>query len=128
MTERVSATPAAIALIDKLTAEYGPIAFLQSGGCCEGSGPLCMPIQEFNGSSADVVLGVLGTNKNATFFMGDSHFSFAENMHTILDAQPGSSGSFSLDCGTGFAFITRGRLYSDEELSTLPPVKRVGYK
>jgi uncharacterized protein len=128
MSERVSATPSAVALIDKLTEQYGPIAFLQSGGCCEGSGPLCMPANEFNGSAADVVLGKLGTNQNATFYMGDSHFSFAENMHTILDALPGSSGSFSLDCGTGFAFITRGRLYSDEELEALPPVVRIGYK
>jgi uncharacterized protein len=127
MAERVSATPAAIALIDKLTAEHGPIAFLQSGGCCEGSGPMCMPLREFNGSAADVILGVLGTNKSATFFMGDSHFSFAENMHTILDAQPGSSGSFSLDCGTGMAFITKARLYTDDELSQLPPVVRRGY-
>jgi len=128
MAERVSATPSAVALIDKLTEQYGPIAFLQSGGCCEGSGPLCMPASEFNGSVADVVLGKLGTHQNATFYMGDSHFSFAENMHTILDATPGSSGSFSLDCGTGFAFITSGRLYSDEELAALPPVVRVGYK
>lgn len=123
-TKRVSATPSALALIDRLTAEHGPIAFLQSGGCCEGSGPICMPIKEFNPSASDVILGGW---KDATFYMGDSHFSFAENMHTILDATPNSSGSFSLDCGTGFAFITRGRLYSDEELVQLPPVVRVGY-
>lgn len=127
MAERVSATPPAIALIDKLTAEHGDIIFLQSGGCCEGSGPLCMPKIEFHPSPSDVVLGVLGTEKKATFYVGDSHFTFAENMHTILDAQPGSSGSFSLDCGSGFAFITQGRLYSDEELANLPPVVRVGY-
>jgi uncharacterized protein len=123
-TKRVSATPSALALIDRLTAEHGPIAFLQSGGCCEGSGPICMPINEFNPSASDVILGGW---KDATFYMGDSHFTFAENMHTILDATPNSSGSFSLDCGTGFAFITSGRLYSDEELAALPPVVRVGY-
>lgn len=127
MTVRVSSTPSATALIDKLTEQYGPIVFLQSGGCCEGSGPLCMPSNEFKGSASDVILGKLGTHLNATFYMSDSHFSFAENMHTILDATPGSSGSFSLDCGTGFAFITKGRLYTDEELATLPPVQRVGY-
>jgi len=82
---------------------------------------------EFHPSPSDVVLGILGTEQKATFYMGDSHFTFAENMHTILDAQPGSSGSFSLDCGSGFAFITQGRLYSDEELASLPPVVRVGY-
>jgi uncharacterized protein (DUF779 family) len=123
-TKRVSATPSALALIERLTAEHGPIAFLQSGGCCEGSGPICMPINEFNPSASDVILGGW---KDATFYMGDSHFTFAENMHTILDATPNSSGSFSLDCGTGFAFITSGRLYSDEEIAQLPPVVRVGY-
>jgi uncharacterized protein (DUF779 family) len=123
-TKRVSATPSALALIERLTAEHGPIAFLQSGGCCEGSGPICMPINEFNPSASDVILGEW---KDATFYMGDSHFTFAENMHTILDATPNSSGSFSLDCGTGFAFITSGRLYSDEEIAQLPPVVRVGY-
>jgi uncharacterized protein (DUF779 family) len=123
-TKRVSATPSALALIDRLTAEHGPIVFLQSGGCCEGSGPICMPISEFNPSASDVILGGW---KDATFYMGDSHFTFAENMHTILDATPNSSGSFSLDCGTGFAFITSGRLYSDEEIAALPPVVRVGY-
>ena len=123
-TKRVSATPSALSLINRLTTEHGPIAFLQSGGCCEGSGPICMPINEFNPSASDVILGEW---KDATFYMGDSHFTFAENMHTILDATPNSSGSFSLDCGTGFAFITGGRLYSDEELAALPPVVRVGY-
>jgi uncharacterized protein len=108
-TKRVSATPSALALIARLTAEHGPIVFLH----------------EFNPSAADVILGEW---QNATFYMGDSHFSFAENMHTILDATPNSSGSFSLDCGTGFAFITSGRLYSDEELAQLPPVKRAGLR
>jgi len=125
MAERVSATPSAQALINKLTSEHGPIVFLQSGGCCEGSGPLCMPKHELHPSAMDVILGTL--NDGAVFYMSDSHFSFAENMHTILDAQPGSSGSFSLDCGSGFAFITRGRLYSDEELAKLPAVVRAGY-
>ncbi len=125
MAERVSATPSAQALIKKLTEEHGPIIFLQSGGCCEGSGPLCMPALEFNPSAMDVILGEL--DAGAMYYMSDSHFSFAENMHTILDAMPGSSGSFSLDCGSGFAFITRGRLYDDEELKNLPPVQRVGY-
>jgi len=127
MATRVSATPPAITLIDKLTAAHCDIIFLQSGGCCEGSGPLCMPRNEFHPSPTDVVLGVLGTEQKATFYMGDSHFTFAENMHTILDAVPGSSGSFSLDCGSGMAFITKARLYTDEELATLPPVVRQGY-
>jgi uncharacterized protein len=124
MVERVSATPSAQALIRQLIAVHGPIVFLQSGGCCEGSGPLCMPAHELHPSAADVILGNL---EGAIFYMSDSHFSFAENMHTILDATPGSSGSFSLDCGTGMAFITKGRFYTDDELAQLPPVVRQGY-
>ena len=124
MAERVSATPAAIALIQKLTAQFGPIIFFQSGGCCEGSGPLCMPANEFKPSPSDVRLGEVA---GAVFYMGDSHFSFSGNTHTILDAVAGSSGSFSLDCGTGQAFITRGRLYSDDELKQLKPAVRHGY-
>lgn len=124
MTDRLSATPPAIALIQQLTQAHGPIIFFQSGGCCEGSGPLCMPANEFKPSPSDVILGEIA---GAVYYMGDSHFSFAENTHTILDAVPGSSGSFSLDCGSGMAFITRGRLYNDEELKNLPQVVRYGY-
>jgi len=125
MTERLSATPSAIGLIQKLTAQYGPILFFQSGGCCEGSVPLCMPANEFKPSPSDVVLGEI---EGAIFYMGHNHFQFSENTHTILDALPGSSGSFSLDCGSGMAFITKGRLYSDEELQQLAPVVTYGYR
>ena len=121
MAERLSATPAAIELIHKLTAQFGDIVFFQSGGCCEGSVPLCMPTNEFKPSPSDVILGEIA---GATYYMGHSHFQFSENTHTILDAVAGSSGSFSLDCGTGLAFITKGRLFSDEELLQLPPVVR----
>jgi hypothetical protein len=124
MPERISATPAAVELIQKLSAQYGPLIFLQSGGCCEGSGPLCMPANEFKPSPSDVILGEVG---GAVFYMGDSHFSFSENTHTILDAVAGSGGSFSLECGSGQAFITKSRLYTDEELTQLEPVKRYGY-
>lgn len=124
MTARISATASAIKLIEQLTAQYGAIVFIQSGGCCEGSGPLCIPANEFKPSSSDVILGEIA---GATFYMSESHFSFAENTHTILDAVPGSGGSFSLECGSGMAFITKARLYSDEELANLKPAVRYGY-
>lgn len=124
MTARISATPSAIALIEKLSAQYGPLIFIQSGGCCEGSGPLCMPANEFCPSPSDVIIGEIA---GAIFYMSDSQFSFSENTHTLLDAVPGSGGSFSLECGTGQAFITKSRLYSDSELAQLKPAQRVGY-
>lgn len=125
MTERLSATPSAIGLIHKLKAQYGAIVFFQSGGCCEGSVPLCIPSNEFKPSPSDVIVGEID---GAIFYMGHNHFQFSENTHTILDALPGSSGSFSLDCGTGLAFITKGRLYNDEELQQLDPVVTYGYQ
>ena len=125
MTERLSATPSAIGLIHKLKAQYGAIVFFQSGGCCEGSVPLCIPSNEFKPSPSDVIVGEID---GAIFYMGHNHFQFSENTHTILDALPGSSGSFSLDCGTGLAFITKGRLYNDEELQQLGPVVTYGYQ
>lgn len=115
---RLSATSKAIELIEQLSAQYGEIVFYQSGGCCEGSGPLCMPANEFHVSPSDVQIGVIA---GAKYYMGHSHYQFCENTHTILDALPGSSGSFSIDCGSGFAFITRGRVYTDEELAQLSP-------
>lgn len=124
MTARISATPSAIKLIEQLAAQYGPIVFIQSGGCCEGSGPLCIPANEFKPSPTDVILGEIA---GAVFYMSDSHFSFAENTHTLLDAVAGSGGSFSLECGSGMAFITKARLYSDEELATLKPAARYEY-
>ncbi len=123
MIGRVSATPSAIALIKKLQAQYGDIIFYQSGGCCEGSGPMCMPANEFKTTPSDVKLGVI---EGAIYYMGHSHYQFCVNTHTILDAVPGSSGSFSIDCGSGFAFITSARLYTDEELAVLPPAEVVG--
>jgi hypothetical protein len=124
MTKRITATPEAITLIQKLTAQYGPVIFIQSGGCCEGSGPLCMPANEFRSSASDVILGQVA---DAVFYMSDSHYSFSENTHTILDAVAGSGGSFSLECGSGQAFITKSRLFSDAELKLLQPAKRCGY-
>ena len=120
MASRISGTPPAIALIKQLTEKFGPIIFFQSGGCCEGSGPMCMPANEFRKTPSDVKVGEV---EGAAFYMGHSHFQFSENTHTILDAIQGSSGSFSLDCGTGWSFITRGRLFTDEELKDLPPVE-----
>ena len=124
ITARISATLSAENLIKQLTAQYGPIVFIQSGGCCEGSGPLCIPSNEFKPSPSDVILGEIA---GAIYYMSDSHFSFSENSHTILDALPGSGGSFSLECGSGLAFITKARLYTDAELAALKPAARVGY-
>ncbi len=109
---RVSATEAALKLIVTLQAEHGHLMFHQSGGCCDGSAPMCFAEGEFYLGSADVKLGEVG---GVPFYMGLSQFQYWEHTHLTLDAIPGTGGQFSLERPTGFRFIIRSRLYSDEE-------------
>ena len=92
---RVSATPAAIALIERLKRENGEIMFHQSGGCCEGSAPLCLLQGELQTGPNDVMLGEIA---GVPFYMGRAQFAFWEHTHLIIDAVPGGgSNAFSLD-------------------------------
>lgn len=113
---RVSATPAALALIDQLKAKHGALLFHQSGGCCDGSAPMCFPANEFMVGDVDVKLGEIG---GVPFYMSQSQFAYWEHTHLIIDAISGSGGMFSLERPTGLRFLTRSRLYSDEELAAL---------
>ena len=113
---RVSATPAALALIDQLKAQHGALLFHQSGGCCDGSAPMCFPANEFIVGDVDVKLGEIG---GVPFYMSESQFAYWEHTHLIIDAIPGTGGMFSLERPSGLRFLTRSRLYSDAELSTL---------
>ncbi|MEN9902873.1 MAG: hypothetical protein RL651_1537 [Pseudomonadota bacterium] len=113
---RVSATPAALALIDQLKQQHGALLFHQSGGCCDGSAPMCFPANEFLVGDVDVKLGEIG---GVPFYMSQSQFSYWEHTHLIIDAIPGSGGMFSLERPTGLRFLTRSRLFSDEEVAAL---------
>jgi len=113
---RVTATPAAIDLIAALRSRHGPVMFFQSGGCCDGSTPMCYPLGEFDVSDTDVYLGHLD---GAAFYMGREQFEYWEHTQLIIDVVAGNGGMFSLDNGTGWRFITRSRLFSDEELAVL---------
>lgn len=113
---RVSATPAALALIDQLKAQHGALLFHQSGGCCDGSAPMCFPASEFLVGDVDVKLGEIG---GVPFYMSESQFAYWEHTHLIIDAISGSGGMFSLERPTGLRFLTRSRLYSDEDLELL---------
>ncbi len=116
---RVSATPAALDLIDRLKAQHGELLFHQSGGCCDGSAPMCFPRGEFFIGGADVQLGEIG---GVPFYMSRAQFAYWEHTHLIIDAVPGNGGMFSLERPTGLRFVTRSRLYDDEEWAALPPV------
>ena len=116
VVSRVSATPAALALIDQLQQKHGALLFHQSGGCCDGSAPMCFPANEFMVGDVDVKLGEIG---GVPFYMSESQFTYWEHTHLIIDVIPGSGGMFSLERPTGLRFLTRSRLYSDEELDLL---------
>jgi uncharacterized protein (DUF779 family) len=122
---RIDSTEAANKLIDSLKEKYGEIIFHQSGGCCDGSAPMCYPKGEFYLGGSDVEVGI---THGVYFYMGASQFSYWEHTHLTLDAIPGNGGQFSLENGTGMRFIIRSRLYSDEEWAYLSeyPVKQCG--
>ena len=113
---RVVATDEALGMIDALRKRHGPVMFFQSGGCCDGSAPMCYPAGEFNVSDTDVYLGNLN---GAPFYMGIEQFAYWEHTQLIIDVVAGNGGMFSLDNGTGRRFLTRSRLFTDEELKSL---------
>lgn len=117
---RVDATPAALDLIESLRAKHGPVMFHQSGGCCDGSSPMCYPLGEFLVGGSDVKLGEIG---GAPFYMSAPQFEYWKHTKLIIDVVPGRGGMFSLENGEGVRFLTRSRIYTEEELAALPPVE-----
>jgi len=120
MVERVKATPEALNLIGRLTDQHGPLMFHQSGGCCDGSSPMCFARGDFIVGEADVKLGEIG---GVPFYMSRAQFEYWEHTQLTIDVVPGRGGMFSLEGPHGVRFLTRSRLYSDEEFDSLPPVE-----
>jgi uncharacterized protein (DUF779 family) len=114
--ERVTATAAALDFIDELRLRHGPLMFFQSGGCCDGSAPMCYAAGEFNLSDTDVYLGNLG---GAPFYIGIEQYAYWEHTQLIIDVVEGNGGMFSLDNGTGRRFLGRARVFTDEECMLL---------
>lgn len=104
---RVEATPDALELIAELTARHGPVLFHQSGGCCDGSSPMCYPRGEFIIGERDVLLGEIG---GAPFYIGAAQFEAWRHTRLIIDVVPGRGGMFSLDNGTERRFLVRSDL------------------
>ena len=117
---QVVATDAALALIAELRQRHGDLMFHQSGGCCDGSAPMCFALGEFQTGDADVCLGEIA---GAPFYMSRAQFEYWEHTHLIIDAVAGNGGMFSLERPTGLRFITRSRLYDDEEWKWLEAQK-----
>lgn len=117
--ERVTATAEALDLIAALAAEHGPVLFHQSGGCCDGSSPMCYPKDDFIIGDSDVRLGEIG---GAAFFISRAQFDYWRHTQLIIDIVPGRGGMFSLENGRGVRFLTRSRLFTDDEAAELDPV------
>ncbi|CAN5906617.1 DUF779 domain-containing protein [soil metagenome] len=119
MTEevlRVTATEAALALIEKVRTKHGPVMFHQSGGCCDGSAPMCFPRGEFIVGDYDRLLGHIG---GAPFYISGPQFEYWQHTALIIDVVPGRGGMFSLEGPEGLRFLTRSRLFTDAEWAAL---------
>lgn len=121
MAERVVATEVALALIERLKQQHGnELMFFQSGGCCDGSTPMCYRIGELTVSRYDLLLGEIG---GCQFFISQSQYEYWQNSQLIIDAAPGNGDTFSLEGPEGMSFLTRSRLFTDEEFAALAPVQ-----
>ncbi|ASK99111.1 MULTISPECIES: DUF779 domain-containing protein [Xanthomonas] len=113
---QVTATLAALQLIDKLRAQHGDVLFHQSGGCCDGSSPMCFAVGEFIVGDRDVLLGEIG---GAPFYISAPQFEYWKHTQLIIDVVPGRGGMFSLENGEGVRFLVRSRLFDDDEFARL---------
>lgn len=100
----VTATQAALDLIDEITADHGPVLFHQSGGCCDGSSPMCYAQGDFRIGERDVKLGEIG---GAPFYISASQYEAWKHTDLTIDVVPGRGGMFSLDNGREKRFLTR---------------------
>jgi uncharacterized protein (DUF779 family) len=120
--QRVDLTPAAAELLRRLAEQHGPLMFHQSGGCCDGSAPMCYPAGEFRTGDADVHLGELrvdGLAQPVPVWMSQSQFEYWKHTHLTIDVVPGRGSGFSLEAPEGVRFLIRSRLLSDTELEAL---------
>jgi len=116
MVDRVQVTPTAAAMIAKLASLHGPLLFHQSGGCCDGSAPMCYPRREFRTGAQDVFLGSIA---DTPFFIGAAQFEYWRHTQLIIDVVPGRGSGFSLEAPEGVRFLTRSRVFTDAEAAAL---------
>ena len=116
---RILATGAAETLMAKLEAIHGPLMFHQSGGCCDGSAPMCYPAGEFRVGGQDVLLGHVGERGDIPVWIGAAQFDYWRHTQVTIDVVPGRGAGFSLEGPEGLRFIVRSTLFSDAEAEAL---------
>ena len=119
MSERVKVTEPAAVIIRRLAEQHGPLLFHQSGGCCDGSSPMCYPRGEFRVGAQDIRLGEI---EGHPVYIGAAQFALWSHTQLIIDVVPGRGGGFSLEAPEGVRFLTRGHVFTREEADCLPPV------
>ena len=114
--ERVAVTPKAEALLRKLQGQYGPLLFHQSGGCCDGSAPMCYPRGDFKIGQQDVFLGTI---VDTPFYISGPQFEYWQHTHLTVDVVPGRGSGFSVEAPEGVRFLIRSRVFEDAEYRAL---------
>lgn len=114
---RILATEAAVSMIDRLRSIHGPLMFHQSGGCCDGSAPMCYPAGEFRVGGQDVLLGTVACD--VPVWIGAAQFEYWRHTQVTIDIVPGRGAGFSLEGPEGMRFIVRSRVFTDEEADEL---------
>jgi uncharacterized protein (DUF779 family) len=124
MVPRVLVTQEAADMIARLEAMHGPLMFHQSGGCCDGSAPMCYPVGDFRVGPQDVLLGSISGSE---FYIGAAQFEYWRHTQLIIDVVPGRGSGFSAEAPEGVRFLTRSRVFSDTEVAELeaagPPAR-----
>jgi uncharacterized protein (DUF779 family) len=110
--ERVAVTASAEAMLKRLEGIHGSLVFHQSGGCCDGSSPMCFPRGEFKIGQRDVYLGTIA---NTPFYIGGEQYEYWKHTQLTIDVVPGRGSGFSVESPEGVRFLTRSRLFNDEE-------------
>ena len=120
-TKRVTSTQKANDLIDRLREKHGTeLMFHQSGGCCDGSAPMCFEVGDFMVGSRDVKLGEI---HGCEFFMSPEQFEYVKNTHMTIDVVEGRGSSFSIEIPLGVRFMSKSRLYTHEEEANLEEIE-----
>ena len=116
MVQRVLCSPAAVELINELKLKFGLLMFHQSGGCCDGSAPMCFELGDFRIGESDVLLGYV---EKCPFYMSADQFDYWKHTQLTLDVVQGRGSSFSIEIPMGKRFIIQSRLFSEQELNVL---------
>ncbi|MCA2242745.1 DUF779 domain-containing protein [Mycobacterium sp. WUMAC-067] len=131
----VAITAPAAEVLTRLQAAHGPVMFHQSGGCCDGSSPMCYPLGDFLVGDRDVLLGVLdvGSDGVPVWISGPQYAAHYRDKHTqlVIDVVPGRGGGFSLEAPDGVRFLSRGRVFTAAEQASLagaPVITGAGYE